>query len=251
MLTEIKSLLKRNWIFYLAGFLLILGLKYFYSNACADELKWILTPTAWWVRTLSGISFEWESSYGYVNHSLRFVIAPSCSGVQFMLISFAVLLFSFVHRTNSKKAGMIWIVSSLLLSYVFTILVNGLRIVISIYLPVYLSKIGAFQGWLTPERLHTLIGTVVYFSALLLIYYLTGTFFKRKLSCFAAPLFWYLFIVLVIPFLNNAYRNNRTDFLSYTALILPVCIIITTMISVLHILFRTKIFKRLLQNRCL
>ena len=62
MLTEIKSLLKRNWIFYLAGFLLILGLKYFYSNACADELKWILTPTAWWVRTLGGISLNGKAA---------------------------------------------------------------------------------------------------------------------------------------------------------------------------------------------
>ena len=175
------TIFKENAVYYLTAFLIILGMKYFYSKAGSDELRWILSPTARWVQTLSGIPFEYVKGAGYVNHSLRLLIAASCSGVQFMIITIATLIFSFVHKvddgcmaddgrmadngritnTGRKYRKLIWMIASLLLSYVFTVFVNGLRIITAIYLPLFLQGTSLYGGILTPERLHTLIGTVI------------------------------------------------------------------------------------------
>lgn len=241
------ALVKRGWIFYLLGFTLIIGIKYFYSKAGANELKWILTPTAWWVRHLSGIPFEFEPDVGYINYNLRFIIASSCSGVQFMIISIATLVFSFIHRMNTIKKGMAWMAFSLGISYLFTILVNGLRIVASIYLPLYVGRPEAPGSLIGPERLHTLIGIAIYFTSLFTLYQTAG-WFSRKLSLMgdicergsrdgspspgqllwkcAPPVFWYFAIVLGIPFLNKAYEHEGRKFLEYAVLMTMVCLAI-------------------------
>ena len=105
MKNNAKAILWQNGIFYLTGMLIILGIKLFYSKASVPDLKWILAPTSLWVRILSGIPFDYEPGSGYVSHSFRFIIAPSCSGVQFMLIAAATLLYSFVHRMPTRKKG--------------------------------------------------------------------------------------------------------------------------------------------------
>ena len=38
--------LRQNLILYMAGFLILLGMKYLYSKADAESLRWILGPTA-------------------------------------------------------------------------------------------------------------------------------------------------------------------------------------------------------------
>ncbi|MGL5436732.1 MAG: exosortase K [Lachnospiraceae bacterium] len=244
-----KSLMKQYGIFYLIGLIIILSVKYYYRNASSDDLKWILTPTAWWVQTISQISFEYESQLGYVSHEFRFILAPSCSGVQFMLISIATLLFSFIHRMKTKRMGFNWLMISMISSYLFTIFVNGLRIILSIYLPPYLSFC---DQWMTAEKLHSLIGIAVYFTSLLVGYHIAGLACKgitsRYLSddvliaetpefvedscfrtiCFEClpPIFWYLSIVLGLPSLSRLYQGNFDGFLEYTIIIVAVCLVI-------------------------
>ena len=239
----------RHWIFYLIGFIIIIGIKYYYSKASCEELVWILSPTAWWVRFLSGIPFKWESHIGYINHELKFIIAPACSGVQFMTITFATLLYSFVHRMATMKKGFYWIVLSLGLSYLLTIFVNGIRIVISIHL---LSKnIGG--GWMTPERIHTIEGTAVYFVSLLIIRRLVDCV-SRKIAGIPGtglchirsgwtgkpaaisirrsipPMLWYFSITLGIPLLNGAFSNNPQKFIEYAIIIFAICLAVVFII---------------------
>lgn len=201
-----RGFLRENFIFYLAGIMVVLGIKYYYSQAECDSLWWILTPTTRWVELLSGIPFTYVSGAGYVNHSLRMLIAPSCSGVQFMIITIAMLVFSFVHIVAAPKdaappgdaslpkdaalsqgvssprnipaAGSVrrvgrgagWIAACVAFSWLFTVLVNGLRIIVAIYLPLYLDRVGLMREMLTEDRLHTMIGVIVYFTALLMLY---------------------------------------------------------------------------------
>lgn len=285
---KIAGFLRHNLLFYSIGSLILLGMKYFYSQADAGNLRWILGPTARWVETLSGIPFVYEPGMGYANHGLRFLIAPSCSGVQFMIITAALLIFSFSHRVGSRRTGersgnskaadaraesrhlgdsvssdasaaenavkeksgadrrrqwtlprtvpgLCWIAASLLLSYLFTIFVNGLRIVAAIFLPYFFERAGVFKGALTPDRLHTMIGAVVYFASLLTIYRLAGLFFSGKdgtaesrpllrivRGCLS-PVFWYFFIVLGIPFLNRAYGRNEGQFTEFALLVTLCC----------------------------
>lgn len=240
---DTKSLMKKFWLCYLLGFLFVFGLKYFYSQAGCNELKWILTPTAWWVGILTGIPFTFESGTGYVNHGLQFIIARSCCGVQFMLITIAALIFSYLHRMNTRKKGLCWVAVSLFLSYVYTIFINGFRIVISIYLPVYLIRSPAYQsmvqkGFMTPQRLHSIIGIGIYFTALFLIYQLTGRFLHFVSRSFAAPVFWYLAFVLGIPVLTLSCLNNGRQFLEYAGLLLIVCAVIAGTFALIFFFFR-------------
>lgn len=244
--SRIKEYIKQFGIFYLAGFAVILEMKLFYSNAGSDELQWILAPTAWWVRALSGIAFEYQPQIGYVSHACRFVIASSCSGVQFMMVTTAALIFSYIHRMKTVKKRLCWLMLCLTASYLFTVFVNGIRIVISIYLPMAAAFHRQTAG-LGSKRLHTVIGIAVYFTSLFIIYHLAG-YVSRKITAIevkdlkrassskhslktrlyqcAPPVFWYFFIVLGIPFLNRAYKNNQRDFGEYALLMTAVCFVI-------------------------
>lgn len=243
MYTKLKAFIRNNWPFYLTGFMAVLGLKCFYSQATVSELNWILAPTVWWVRTLSGISFLYEPYEGYVSHTYQFVIAPSCSGMQFMIITLATLIFSFVHRMDTKKKKLCWMAGSLLASYIMTILVNTIRIILSIYLPLYLEKKSLSGGFLTPERLHTLIGAFVYFTSLFLLYHLIGFIIHRPFIRCLPPVFFYLALVLGVPFLNRAYRNNQEQFTEYAMLIISVCLAVLALFSLLKLFIR--LFRRL------
>lgn len=253
---------------YLLSALLLFGLKYFYSGAGSDALKWILTPTTRWVELLSGIPFVYEQGTGYVNHSLRLLIAPSCSGVQFMLITFAMLVFSFLHRigktvpTDSPRhfhpawKKMLWTAASLLLSYMLTILVNGLRIIAAIYLPIYFENNRFLRELLSPERLHTVIGITVYFVSLLTVYQLTDYAFQRRegkgrddisslkyfLRKCLSPVFWYFSIVLGIPFLNRAYRKSGAQFTDFAFLVTGCCGIVLLLYALSVLVL--KVFRR-------
>lgn len=297
---EKSNFLRHNSIFYITGFLLIFCMKYYYSRAGVPELKWILAPTAGWVNLLSGIPFEYIREAGYVNHDLKMIIAPSCSGMQFMIITAAMLIFSFVHLSgnlftrqsapqsvdttplgaarkncspehglpNTERQscssehghpdternghspehshpgtasssgqhstlsvslnGFAWIGISLVLSFLFTVFVNGLRIITAVYLPSFFEEWQLYGGFLTPDSLHTAIGTVIYFTALLTLYRLVGHLFHREpqislLRRCLPPVFWYFFIVLGIPFLNRAYRRGGEQFTGFAILVTACC----------------------------
>lgn len=244
--------MKKKYLFalYIIGLVIILGIKYIYSKASCAELDFILAPTARWVTLISGVGFTKQADVGYINHSIRFIIAPSCSGVQFMLITFAALFFPFVHRTNSVRGGVCWLAGSFVFSYPFTVFVNGFRIMLAIYIPVYFDEWNIHANWLTSERLHTIIGTVVYVASLLAVYPLAGLVSKSKENTspemfskflinnfpgklfikmvyrFAPPMLCYFSIALVIPFLHNARRNDFKKFLEYATLITSVCFVV-------------------------
>lgn len=225
---NIRTFIKRNGLFYLTGLLLLFGMKLFYSRADADMLKWILAPTARWVSILSKIPFSYEPGAGYINYSFRFLIAPSCSGVSFMMITVATLVFSFVHRMDALRQKFLWMLGSTLASYLFTVSVNGLRIILAIYIPFYFDMMNIHI--LSQDTLHTLIGTATYFISLLVIYHIgdvlslrAAASSKRTALKYFSPLFWYIFMVLGIPFLNRAWQNNGEKFLNYTLLVGTTC----------------------------
>ena len=253
------KLQKRSlYLCYLTGLLLLLGLKFYSSRFSADQLRWILAPTAKWVTVLSGIPFSYEKGAGYVNHDLRLLIAASCSGIQFMLITYAMLAFTFLKKFTGIIKGFLWILCSLLLSYPLTILINGLRIIAAIHLPRFLESHGLLFSFLTPDRLHTAIGTIVYFLALLNIYQLadfifrkvgnnsrkpmpdTGNTIAQILGKCAAPAFWYFFMVLGLPFLNHAYEKGGSRFTAFALLITLCCgavLLLHVLVSLLRKIF--------------
>lgn len=256
---NMKLLFCRNWLFYLIGCAVLLGLKLFYRSASADDLKWMLAPVSWWAGILSCTSFTYVPMAGYVSHSREFIIAPSCSGMQFWLIAIAVTLFSYVHRMPTRKTGVVWSAASIMFSWLYTIFVNGIRIVLSVYLPLRFHARGLFTDRFTPEKLHTMTGTAVYFSALMLLCqiggYISGKvseMWSKKIAMrgrsFTSPeiyasakhaacvsfgfsVVWYLLIVLGIPFLSRVWRNDWTGFGSYALIVLAICLTLSLPVS--------------------
>src|SRR5262249_14584704 len=49
------------------------ALKAFYSRAGADELLWILAPSAWLARFVGGIDLVYEQGAGYISHAHHLV----------------------------------------------------------------------------------------------------------------------------------------------------------------------------------
>ncbi len=219
---KLHTFIKNNWFFYLTGFLLLLGMKYFYSRTNVNHLTWLLAPTARWVQALSGIPFHFVPYEGYVNHTYQFVIARSCCGMQFMIITIATLLFPFIPQMDTTQKKIRWMISILPASYVLTILVNIIRILLSIYLPVIMQK-SLSGSFLTPARLHTLIGTFVYFTSLFLIYHLAGLLSRRSFPKILPPVFFYLALVLGVPLLNRNWQNGEKQFAEYAFLVISVC----------------------------
>ena len=87
------------------------------------------------------------------------------------------------------------------------------------------------DGWLTPDRLHTLIGTVSYFTFLCVIYLIAvqirGRMFGQRgrwtdILLFV-PAFWYLLVVLALPFVKRMYHNEWEGFGQYVAVVACVC----------------------------
>lgn len=252
---SITTAVKKNWMFYLLTILFAMIMRYFSRLTDTDALLWILSPTTRWAGILGGISFEYLPHKGYVNHFYRFLIAPSCSGIRFMMITFLMLTFSFMHKFSSNQSKAFWFGISAAFSYLVTIFVNGIRITIAIYLPIPLEKAGLLTGLLNPDRLHTLIGTVVYFSSLCIFYplasylcrYLFTLLSDKCANSFSSasdpesklliPAFWYLLAVLVIPFAGRVIRNDWEDFGPYVLLVSGACIIIFVVSLLIRRLF--------------
>jgi exosortase K len=175
-------------------------LKRFYSVATPDELAWLLGPTAALVEQASGRRFVREEGLGYVSSELSLVIAPVCAGINYLIVAFLALTFGFLHRmrTLARKFG--WLVGSALLAYAATLVVNAVRITLSV----------ALGRWSSPE-LHRVEGIVVYLSSLLVLYLAVDQILGRRpgrlLGAVGLPVACYLGVTVVAPLCRGAYAH--------------------------------------------
>lgn len=140
------------------------ALKLHYSRADAGELWWVLGPTTALVERLSGGGFVFEAGEGFVSHSLRFVIAPSCAGVNFLIAAFLSLVIGLVGRWRSLLSALAFTAVSALVAWGVAVIANAARIAGAI----------AVRAWdvtiLDGGQLHRLEGTLVYIAFLVTLY---------------------------------------------------------------------------------
>lgn len=220
-----------NILFYVAVAAVAFTLKSHYSRAGADDLFWILAPTAFLVEIVSGIEFTPESGAGYFSPGHRYLIAPACAGVNFLIVAFCMTAFAGVHRLNSPLRKSVWIIFSGVAALGTTLAVNTPRIIFSIHL--YGADI--YSGALTPERLHRAGGIAVYFLFLHLLFAAISRVLDlrwprydssgRLGSLFSLwPLFWYLAFSIGVPLLNQAYRKAPDRFPEHALMVLTMSI---------------------------
>lgn len=211
---------------YGAGLLVVAGIKWLGSRAGADELGWILAPTAWLASFLSGVDFERELRAGWVSHEEGMILGPTCSGLNFLIIAFAAFFFGFVSRFRSSRSWK-WLGTSLAASFLLTIMANAIRVVAAIHL----YRLDLHGSFVTPERVHRLAGVVIYCTSLLLAYLAAARFFEGKRGrASLAPLGWYLAVVVGFPLANRAHVAQPALFLEHTAVVLAVCTLLAALV---------------------
>ncbi len=146
--------------------LVVWGLKRHYSDARADDLWWILTPTAQLVGTVTGVGFIQAPGEGYVSHERLFLIEKSCAGINFMAAAFLVLVFTIFRRVTSAASVALVLIGSLSAAYVAAVLVNTARIAIALWLSAHPVSLQV----LTAADVHRLEGIAIYFVGLTVLH---------------------------------------------------------------------------------
>jgi exosortase K len=197
--------------------LIAAGAKLFYSYAGVNDLRWILAPTAWLVELASGESFIFESHAGFLNADRSFLIAGSCSGMNFLIIAFLMLsLLRLFGSLRSERVRWTFLPIAALIAFLATIVANAVRITVALRI----HRMETESVWVNPDQLHRFQGIFVYFGFLLLLFVLGETLWRRDESSaktssfrfwrFAVPLLVYWAMTLGIPLLNGARREGVT-----------------------------------------
>jgi len=208
------------------------ALKYFYSTAGVNQLRWILAPTTALVELISGQRFQFESYAGYINADHTLVIAAACAGVNFSITAFLMLALGHLWRNHSQSLSWKFIPCAALIAYLVTLVANAVRITTALQLRTMRIE----NGLLSPGQLHRFEGIFIYFGFLLLLYVVSDRL-GHKAPAFSVagdalaetrrpatlqrrvfPLLIYYGTTLGIPFVNGAFR--RTEFWEHSLWVL-------------------------------
>ena len=215
-----KKLLAQLVVVLLTG----LALKYFYSTANPNQLRWILAPTTFLVELFSERTFEFESHMGYLSNDRTFLIAGSCAGVNFLITAFLMLCLRKLWVDRNRNTRWSFFLVAAVIAYVATLVANTVRIATALRM----QQMSLENSWLSGNQLHHLEGIFVYFGFLLLLYLLTERLINRQATVANGssvlrqaffPLLIYYAVMLGIPLANGAYRQG-SDFWQHSLFVL-------------------------------
>lgn len=149
--------------------------KRFYAGAGAEDLGWVLGPTATLTGWLVGGRFVHEAAYGWVDGRLGFAIVPACAGVNFLLVAFGVLgcVLALGEQHLGRRLGRLAVAG--MLSYALTLGANTVRLALAVAWHASRPDL----GWLTEARWHRIEGVAVYVAALLAAHELAAAWRRR------------------------------------------------------------------------
>ncbi len=212
-----------------------LALKYLYSRAGADDLGWMLRPTALIASWALDVRFEYERGIGFVSRELGLCIAPACAGVNFLVVLFVTLGLGFVLdvRGLARRCGAL--LACAFAAYAVTLAANALRIVLSVQV----------VAWPLAERIsfaaaHRGVGVAVYLATLYASYWGAGALVGRKPSSLAGalglPLVLYVGVTLGLPLLRGAGR--RPEFAAHATVVLACSVAFLALAGALYLVRR-------------
>lgn len=227
---------------YIVALTIAVLLKAHYTHADAAALKWVLAPTSWCVEHFSGIRFLWESGIGYINNEHMAVIVPACAGVNFMIIAFCMISFMLLQKQGRMKFRLLGITAAIPAAFTATVIANAARIALA----VYFYDIHLHYGLFTQERIHRLLGIVLYFFTLCSLYSILNS--KRinrdstqshshvyirhvPVPQIIVPAMWYLAITLVVPLLLGKFSLYGSQLFEHALFLLfvPTAAILITL----------------------
>jgi exosortase K len=202
------------------------AIKYHYSVASVNGLRWILAPTATIVDLLSSHTFRFESYAGYLSDDRSYLIAASCSGINFFIIAFVMLMLTGVMAGYTK-----WrlIPTSFIAAYITTIIANTVRITTDLATRDLAPN---FYG-LSREEMHRVEGIVIYFGSLIALFliadmYLRRCDFNQVLRRLPLPLAVYYTAAFLVPLTRGAWAD--AGFWSHSIFVLLVPFVMVLLI---------------------
>ena len=165
-----RHLMTRAGRWQLAGLLaaaaVVLAGKQYYRHASADDLSWILAPTAHLVSLVRGADFVREAGAGWIDRELAFIIAPSCAGLHFALAAFLTLVLGWTAGMRTARSTAVRLALAAAVAYGASLVVNTARIVIAI--AMHRGEIDLAR--LDPITLHRVEGILIYLGGLCALY---------------------------------------------------------------------------------
>jgi exosortase K len=222
------------------------AIKLYYSTASVNDLFWILAPTTTLVEFVTRESFTFESYAGYMSSDHSFLIAASCSGVNFFITAFLMLSLRQAWRCRPQNMRWRFIPFALMIAYLTTIAANTVRISTT----MQLRRIDPEVIWVNPDQLHRFEGIFVYFGFLLLLYFASEKLRSDNaptprgssglLRRSMLPLLVYYATTLGIPLANGAYRQG-TDFWVHSVFVLLIPLILVLVLAAFGVFHGQKV----------
>ncbi len=222
----------------------VVMLKYWYSNAVPDDMHWVLWPLSQLTQFFTNLDFSFDAELGYVNYKTGNIIAPGCSGINFMCITFFMLSVQGIRKTSGSRLLM-WSIMVPCITYGYSMFVNCLRILVSLWL--YDS--GMAFGYFTADRIHRIAGIVIFYTMLLALYFVTKKMLAQKTGFpadtkndsqkketypYILPLLCYLFLTSLVPLVLAADKSSATLW-EHLIFVTALCLVITILV---HLLLR-------------
>lgn len=236
------------------------AVKSHFSRATADELTWILAPTAWLTSVFLDRDFVRLPDAGYLSEELSILVTPACAGVNFLVVAFTVLALGFGRRFGTSGAKATWLVVSGALAYTFAVAVNGARIALS----VHFSHVAARELGLSFQEAHRLLGVATYLGGLMTLVLAAEAAFGRYSShrrdgarrepsrragrTLALALVAYVGVTLLVPLARGAARSpeywDHARFVGGAALAFAlVTFVVFAFVTRIHALLRARGFR--------
>lgn len=164
----------KNIPYYLSAAVIFIFLKFLFSYISSDGLLFLLQPTNYIVEVISNSKSQYISQQGYYNNTLNILINKSCSGFNFLLMCYLMLVFLIVGKLKNRAYKIVSLPILLLFSYFLTIFANSSRIIMSIMV----RDLGFEYPVIHTGWLHQLQGGFVYLFFLIIIHLTIATFFN-------------------------------------------------------------------------
>ena len=218
--------------------------KLFYSTANVNELIWVLAPTKVLVEIVTGTSFTFESYSGYMSSDHSFLIAASCSGVNFLITAFLMLSLGHLWKFRGQDAQWSFVPLFLSVAYATTIIANTVRISMALFI----RRTDPELIWLNPGDLHRFEGVAVYFGFLLLLYVISDKLYvspgpvrpgvRGVLGRAVLPLGVYYATTIGVPLANGALRHGpaAAQFWQHSLFVLMIPLFLLALLATLSFL---------------
>jgi exosortase K len=166
----------KNLPYYLISFGILVLLKFGYTFANNNDLIFLLKPTDKILGLLMGSQSVYQSESGFLHENLNIIINKSCSGFNFLVLSFLLFTYLTVKHLKNHLQKLLSFPIALIGAYLLTIFVNTSRIFTSI---VVQNQNKSF--FLNQQHLvHEAIGVITNLSFLILAYLLIDNLLTNK-----------------------------------------------------------------------